>query len=425
MPSGVASPEVYDVLVVSSGDGTWISTNSAAFVKVSDYYHPACVQGARGQDSVLWFGASPDLTETGGYWEIGDTAITTLSNIPQCRTMALYKERVWMGSIVGGSVGISGSLIAFSAIAPVDNADFDQTDASDRGSGFITVNPNDGETVNAIITYRDTILVFKDESCHIVTYDTTIDRLQIKAISDTVGANNDHVVVIYNDVVYVLHERYIYRFTGQSFAPISEKVIIEGADSGTLSVFNDILIAKRGNVYYAYNFYVDAWTTWVTTRPFNWLVERPAVLNTTELFYVGGRVGQNDLVNIQSTYSALRTESFAFKAQTKYYFMGTYDFKRLFGWGLHAKSQYVITGGIDAVGEAFEPSVVWDSLSQPDTITTSVYGHFFKFNKAYRFKQVSFRAEGTSDGTSPATIYVVVATLRPTQKPVGSPVSAV
>lgn len=419
IPSGVASPEVYDVLVVTNQQGTWISTAGAAFVKVSDYYHAACVQGARGTDSVIWFGASPNQTGTGGYWALGDTSITTLSNIPQCRSMALYKERVWMSSIVGGSVGTTGSLVAFSALAPVDNADFDQSDAG----GFVLVNPNDGETVNSIITYRDTILVFKDASVYIITYDTTIDRMQVKPISDTVGAFNDNVVRIYNDVVYVLHERYIYRFTGQSFSPISERVIARGTDAGSLSVFNDTLIARRGTTYYVYNFYTDSWTTWATTRGFNWLVERPAASNTNELFYVGGRTGQNDLVNIQSTYSGARTESFTATVQTKYFTLDTYDFKRMFGWGAGIKGKYSITGAVDAVGEFQELAQAWDHVSAPDLVQPSPFGYYYKFMKAVRFKQISFRIVLAADGTEPATVHNIVAIARTAQRPVGASVS--
>lgn len=425
------TPEVVDVLVVTNQQGTWVSIAENAWVQISTRYLPVAVQFYFEGDSAIWFAASPNASGTGGYWRLADTSVNVLSNIPQAGTMCVYSDRIWFSAINKGAIGLQGSYLIYSSTYPTTNADFDwnniPSESAENFPGFQAIAPDDGGTINKILFYYDNIVVLKDSTTHLYSYNADIlKRFQIKSVSPTVGTANDRTAVVVNDILYTLHGRYVYRFTGQSFTPVSEALTINGNVDSSLSEYDNNLLVRRGTEYYLYDLNINAWTQWATLRQFNWLVRRPVVRNLTEVLYQGGRVGQNDLVTISTEFDSARTEPYQVRLQTKYYDFGsTPTYKRLFAWGAYIKTNHNVRGFIDAVSELRETSTVWDEGSYPDVVSDSPYGYFYKFLKAYRFKQISFAIEIDTDGQEADVIYTIVPIIRTAQFNVGKQVTSV
>ena len=416
MPTAAGSADVTDILMVTSSTGTWISTGGAAFVKISNGYHPAATVGRRGNEVVLWIAKSPDAT-LGGYWSLGDTSITTLTNIPIAQAVIYYRNRVFFAGLQGGSEDWASSILAFSGTNPTVDADFTFFVVSENepSPGFVTIAADDGQTINDAILYFDSILIFKDSRTYLYTNDGFVRRFQIQPVSNTVGAKNRFCAVILNDVCYVLHERYVHRFTGQSFQPISEKLTIKGSGAESLSTYGDTLIARRGSKCFVYNFYTEGWTEWISTRMFNYLVAKPSSFITDNFRYVGGLDnGVGKLVSIETEWNPTRTEDYTARIFTKNYLFGAVDrYKRLFGWGAHVKHVGVLRGAVDIHGEERVNGANPDSFSAPTSVVPSNYGQFFRFLKAYRFRQVAFGLELVTNGAVPSTVYTIVPKLRP------------
>jgi len=422
---------IVSVVIVTSQSGTWAIVDGVR-TKISNYYHPSCAEGIRGEgdtrENVIWFSGSPSDLNVGGYWTPGDSSITTIANIPVCKSMAMYDNRLWMGAIATTDPK-RVSEVQFSAVFPVDADDFVSGDltADITVGGYIQFAPEDGESVTKVVSYYDSLLVFKDSSTYLFSIDRSDikNRSQTKRVSNTVGTPNDHTAVVFNDVVYSLHERYVHRFTGQSFVPLDEKIILTGTSGDeSLSLFNDMLIARRGSNYWVYNFYTESWTTWSTARSFNWLVTRPSSKNVNEVRAIGGLIGTTNLISIESVHKAGRSESFVAELQTPYIIAeGESVFKRLFWWGAHIFHTGEVRGAVDAVSELVEGSIAWDSNSKPDNFITSPYGYFVKFLKAYRFRQIAFRLQLYTDGQQPSSIFSLISVMRGGKKLYGKPVA--
>lgn len=429
IPSDTAppTPDVVDVLVVTSDEGTWVRVASGSWQKISDYKHDDCLVYAFEGKGALWFPASIAQEGTGGYWRLTDSVIQTLSNIPQARSITLYERRIYFANIAVSGSGVKGSYLIYSSDNPTQNVEFDWENADpavEEGKalpGYVVIKPEYGDTIQKIITYYDSIVVLKDSSTHLYSIslgDTS--RFQVKTVSPTVGTTTSHTAVVVDDILYTLHGEYLYRYTGQSFAPLSQTVDIPGSPDTSLSYFERKLVARRGNTYYVFDLNAGAYTTWTTARQFNWLVRRPEPYNPNDVLYVGGRVGQGNLVNIQNSYGDLRAESFTARVQTKYYdFQFNDRFKRLFSWGAYVKTKGALRGAVDVNSEARESSVIWDSTSTPDFSGPSPYGYLYKFLKSYRFRQVSFALELDVDGTEGAVVTSFAPVIRATQYNVG------
>lgn len=435
MPSDSPPPtsDVVDVLVVTSDDGTWVRVASGTWQKISNYKHEDCLVHQFGGKGALWFPASIAQAGTGGYWRLTDSVIQTFSNIPQARSITFYEQRIVFGNIATSGAGIEGSYLIYSSDNPGTNGEFDWNNLDPdipegkQAPSYIVVKPEYGDTIQKLVTYYDSVVVLKDNSTHLYSFtlnDTS--RAQVKTVSPTVGTPNNHTAVVVDDILYTLHGEYIYRFTGQSFTPLSVAVDIPGSDDTSLSNFERKLIARRGSTYYVFDLDVNAYTTWTTARLFNWLVRRPEPYNPNDILYAGGRVGQNDLVTVQNGYSGTRVENFTSRMQTKYYDFQLSDrFKRLFSWGAYVKTNGAVRGAVDVNSEARETSEVWDSTSYPDFSGMSPYGYFYKFLKGYRFRQISFALELDVDGSYGAVVASLMPVIRTGQYTVGKALTSV
>lgn len=355
--STATGEEVEPFILVTMKGSTQIKMGTGPWTQIATGRYEVAVQGSKGAEQVIWFAkgysvtadnanAAPDLA--GGWWRPGQSSIQTFANIPEAKAMVLYKERLFFFN-TGASEKASN--VRYSDIAPTTDANF-----VDNVEHNLSVNINDGQVIVDAITFTDNIMVFKNDSTYIITYDTTIDRVQIKPISDVVGVNATNCVAIYADTLYIFHSRFIWRFTGSQFVPLSQKIVLDTKSSGrimnpTLSVWADCLVLRFGDIAYVYNFYTESWTTWASDRMFNYLVKYAQNKDVAEYTYFGGNRLGTKLVQIsnvwplqddpQQTLNDTNSEQFKARMLTKHYSLDApFAFKRLFWWGVNGTFDY-------------------------------------------------------------------------------------
>jgi hypothetical protein len=442
--STAPEPEVIPFIIVAMRGSTQARVGDGAWTQIAAGRYDVAVQGSKGNEQVVWFAgghsaATDDVSGpsdmTGGWWNPDQSSIQTVSGIPGCNSMVWYKERVFFFNTGNDE---QASRVQFSDITPVDSSDF-------PSSGELFININDGQSIQDAVVFLDNIFVFKYNSTYIVTYDTSIDRVQIKPVSDVVGAKKRHVIQIYADTMFVFDNRFVWRFTGSQFTPLSQKIIV-GDSSGsdvepTLSQWADCLLLRYGTTIYVYNFYTDAWTTWKTNRTFNWLVKYAENTDYTEFTYYGGVRDGDKLVELRTVWPRVEnptvvlnnsnTESFTARIETKHYhFDQPFSFKRLFWWGANALitetpsiplvPMHVFRGGFLPIDEHTDQAKVWEDLEFPDVVTTGAFAQFFKFLKGFRFRLAAFYLEFVCDGTSPNALNNITAVVKDAQTLVGS-----
>ena len=432
--SATTEPEVEPFIIITNWKGTWVKYKDDDWLKIADVKYWTAVQGSKGSEQVVWFTRGHSTpgqgsTDEGGWWKPGETTITQFSGIPGCNQVVWYKERLFFLNLGDNE---DASLVRYSEIAPVDNDDFPSTNK-------LFINPNDGQSIRDAVVFLDNIFVFKYDSTYIITYDTGIDRVQIRPVSNTVGSKDIRQHLIYADTLFVYHNRFVWRFTGSTFVPLSQKIIVSNQDSPqepTLSQWSDTIILRFSDVAYVYNFYTESWTTWSSDEMFNYIVKYSELEDYTEITYYGGKRGDTSLVKIRTVWPQTEnpdvvlgpdnTEEFKARLQTKHYGFDTPNtFKRLFWWGVNA----IIQSGAPGLRAGFFPidehsdhsnDTNWDNLEVPNPPATGAHTQMFKFIKSFRFRLASFYVELDCDGAFPQTINNITAVLKSSQTIVGN-----
>jgi hypothetical protein len=399
-----------EVIIIADDSGTYAQTgNNGVWVKISGNRHNVCVQGSYQSDTVIWFGAAKGATGSGGRWSVGSNSIVAYSNIIYCTSMVWHKERVFY-------IGTDSKLY-WTNITPNDNADWVST-----GTNSVDVSPNDGQRNRALRVFQDSIYIFKNQSTYLFTYDANILNFQLRLISNVVGTPNNDTVVIYSDTMFSFHDRFIYRFTGSTFAPLSQKILLFGSEGITtsepsLSIWADTLALRYGSVCFVYNFYTESWTTWTSDLMFTKIVEKPRPLDYKTLEYLGGGVLTNKLVRMKSSWDVNDKEDMTCRVQTKVYDMDSPGiFKRIFWWGVNA---VVSTGkntgiklGFAAYNEvgAIRPTV-WEEYLVPDAEDSDL-NKLMKVRRSFRFRMASFFVEFTTDGSQSSSLNTIVLAIK-------------
>jgi hypothetical protein len=431
--SGAVEPEVIPfTLIGNEPRGVWIKYGTDDWLQIAAGYRSTAVLGARGNEQVIWI--AKFNTRQGGYWAPGDTIMNTLSSIPGANKVLWYKERLFFLNTGNNE---AASRVAYSDIKPVDNSDF-------PSGNEIFVNINDGQSIIDGIVFLDNIYVFKYSSTYIITYDISISRVQVRPVSNTVGATNQHCIQIYADQLFVYHERFIWRFTGSSFVPLSQKLIIqpvsENLEPPSLSIWTDSLVLRFGTVAYVYSFYTDAWTTWASDRMFNWLVEFPDNEQYTKIKYLGGDLTSGKLIHMDSVWSspaednlpAISSETieqFTCHLQTKQFdFASTATYKRIFWWGVTITYHPAVLASTEAFA-GFRPvdennlPIQWEPIKVSNPLSTGAHNQLFKFLRSFRFRLAEFYITFETDGLYPNSVQNLVVSLKDAQGVRGSKIS--
>lgn len=391
-------------------NGAWISI-TATFEAVSfcQYMDKA------------WLLAGNGSANPGGSWSPTE-GFVAVAAIPKGSTIISHKSRLWVSP--GRTATSNGSRLKFSSVT-----DPTVWNASD----FLDVGQGDGQNITDIIVHQNSIMVFKNDSTHIYSYDSAPDKGTVQRISATQGASDINCVVPYENTLMVYHEGNIYEIMNYNFSRINTKVpfVVDNTVPQTfqcpvsMSLFNDRLIVRHFDRIYVHNLRTRTWSRWSSSIVFAYFVTEPKNNLITDIpsAYAGAAIVDTpQLYKIEDTFSSDRSEEMTCSIRTKNYdYQISSNFKKLSWWGADVLAQSDVNVVANPIIFSFSVSwdqldlVSWDDLEtwdQPlsslpivaDNVSAQGSGSrkFLKFMKALRFRQIFFTVSIDNDGT-PAT----------------------
>lgn len=405
-------------------DGTWtLITNTFTATCMVQYQNK------------VWLVASPSSANPGGNWD--GTTFTAVAAIPKGTAAVVYKERMF---VAGGKLDTTNAnRVNFS------NAGNFSTWTS--GTDFFDVKAGDGQHIVDIKVFQDTIVVFKEDSTYLYSYDTRPANGAVRAINNVIGCPSSNTVVEYENSLYVYHEASVYQINNWNFTLINLKVpfanIVKWAFSpqdATLSVVGNRLIVRHFDAVYVFGLRTGTWTKWDTTSQFDYFINVPIDTAEDPEEYLGfSRETSNAdadrvLYSFINSYAVNRLESMTCYVLSKSYDFGVpYTYKKLFWWGVDFVSKKDLSYIVHPITNtrpvthqmlaAYQHQQIIGSHAQPLDVSIDVSSSFtvsngpgnrlfVKLLKAMRFRQISFKITGTNDGTTtqgPLRIFTVTA----------------
>lgn len=390
-----------------------------------------CVQYA----NKMYLVPDPAEADPGGYWTPGG-GFVAVAAIPKGTTACIYKERLFIG---GGTT--NPNRVYFS-----DAANFS---AFQTTINFFDVRAGDGQDVVMLYTFSDTVVVLKDDSTYVYSYDSAPSRGVVRLINGAVGITNKNCLVEHENSLYIHYESVLYQISNWNFTATNIKVPFKytvvfpsyGSEP-SLSLMSDRVIVHHFDAIYVFNLRVGAWTIWSVAegRLFNHFIQVPRnAAEEPERYYAGCRrnaAGANRaLFEWRPIADAIRSEEMEVYVVSKVFdFNVAYTFKRLFWWGVDLLAKRNMNYTVHPV--AYTTSVTHDQLSaythnaipgnhlRPLDMSIAISGGidpisnsagnrmFIKLLKSLRFRQIYFTVGGTTDGstlTGPTRIYSLVA----------------
>ena len=407
---------------LSSGVWTLAKANVKSYVGVQ--YRDAAA------NDKLWVIATSDSANVGGNWSqtLGWTDVAT---VPRGTCAVGHKERLF----VAGDTAKPNRLY-FSDAAKF--ADF-------PGANFVDINPGDGQSIIDVVVYNDNLMIFKNDSTYVLSYDTAPNQAVVRKVSGTVGASTRKCVLLYENNLYVYHEGNVYEVVNYDFSRLNYKVpfTYDGNVPGTLAepvfitLLGDRLVVRYYARVYVFGLRTRTWTRWVTPYFFGHFAARPepaSIAVNTENFAGSCVVTQKNIIQFNDGFDNVRSELMTCSIRTKNYDVSvSHRFKRIFSWGGDLSAFGTVRGTAIPIVFGFTPTwqelsaYTWNQLnnydnplSAPSIVTTGVSNasgtsrRYYRFLKGFRARQVSFAIEIDSDGTSgqsPCRIFSIVVTL--------------
>lgn len=382
-----------------------------------------------------WLIAPAASANPGGYWEPTGGFVAD-ADIPKGNTACIYKERLF----VAGN-GVNANRVYFS-----NPADFGAWNTS---VNFFDARSGDGQSIIKLFVFQDTIVIFKENSTYVFSYDSAPARGAVRIINTAIGTTNRYCVIEHENSLYVHHDDAVYQLANWTFTMINLKVPFEYAalfggynTEASLSILADRLVVHHYDRIYVFNLRNATWTIWETSVDFlfNYFLRVPIKDPTEAERYYGGcrrsTAGTNRrLFHWSPEYSAGVGEEMNCYVITKVYdFNVPYSFKRLFWWGVDILSrrdlsytahpvQYTRAVTHDEMAAFTHDQLATGSHAQPFSVSVDVSGSmsisnslgnrmFVKLLKSLRFRQIYFTVAGTTAGTvitAPLRLYSIIA----------------
>lgn len=431
-------------IIFANSAGVWaqkLSDLSFTLITATACNPLCCVQYA----DKVWIVASPGASANGGGWS-PTVAFSASATMPKGGACIIYKERMWI--CPGYFATTNSSRLFYSPIADPGGTWAVSTD-------FFDVVPGDGQRLMDLAIYNNNLIIFKEDSTHALSYDTSpADAIMLK-INPTTGISRHYCLVSYERNIYVLHEGKVYEINNYNWADISSKVFFTATSltPGTftedmcMSLVGDRLVVRHFENTWVYGLKTKTWSQWTSADsslnslgPF---VEHPNVLSSLpfKIYRAGiSLTSPTHIVTLKELHDSTTVEKNSSAASvdincsvtTKNYDFGVgYTYKKLAYWGIDVLTTQQIIGTASPI--TFGLTVLWGDLSlntwdslgswaspltiNPD-VTTTVAGvqgttrRFIKNLKGLRFRLVKFKVQLKTGGSTvdgPARLYTITA----------------
>jgi hypothetical protein len=415
--------ENYLIASVARGftNGTYVYYNGAWSVITDTIPATAFVQ----YGGKAWLVAPPGSANPGGSWD-PVTGFVPIAAMKKGSAALVYKERMFIGE---GGTAVTSSRVSFS-----NPGNFSVWNTSD----FVDIKSGDGQDIIDMILYADTIVVLKQDSTYIFSYDTKPAAGQVRQISSTIGVAGKDCIFEYENNLYLLHGKSVYTMLNWNYQVLNLKVPLQRVNSKpneltvpfVLSRINDRLILRYYDTYYVYGLKTQSWVVWTTPRSLGKFIQVPIdTVNLTpdKFLAVSTWTTVESMYSFIEGYTIEREENYQYSVVSKTFdFESPFTYKRLFWWGADAisKNQFTATVFPISYGRTFtwdEAKLrTWDQAKQftwdhpADVMIREISVRdgrgtnnrtFIKFLKSLRFRQVNFKISGSTDGRLPNAPY--------------------
>jgi hypothetical protein len=363
--------------------------------------------------------------------------------MPRGDVIASYKFRLW---VAPGRNQPNGTRVYYSKVLGQPN--FWQT------PGFVDIGAGDGQSIVALTTYYNSLLIFRTQSIFSFEYITDPAQGQVQVLVPGVGLESKNTLVSYENYLYFMHDEKAYEFINNRATQINIKVPFEAVETEdiafpfTVSNFNNRVIFGYYDTLYVYSLRTRTWTRWRSPvyGAIGQIISPNAAGTTDEAFVLPSRevaIGGSRSVPLLYITDQIAdvTEEFTCVLQTKNYsYKLASNFKRLYWWGVDAIfRRRVIAQAVPVVfnrkptwGELIAQGTTWNQLLSGtwgnlylgDVSEVSDYDleglgserKFVKFRKGLRFRQIYFKLTFETDGSifsAPIQVFTLSAYVDP------------
>ena len=426
-------------LIASDGDTSTYYFSGTAWVLITSALSAA---GFAQFDDKAWLTAPVGSAQTGGTWT-PSAGFSAVSNMPKGEVIVTFKDRLWIAegrtSTNQGTRLYRSRTIADPAVWPAT------TDFVDIGSG-------DGQNIVSLAVYFNTLLIFRTDSIFGLQYSTDPAAAVVALVVPSVGLNSKDALTAFESFIYFMYEDKAYEFSNNRAAQINVKVPFKASlRSGiylpfSVSEFNQRIIFTYFDTLFVYNLRTRTWTTWKSEvfGPVGKIIKResaddtPVAITHQSTSVPAGASRSTTTLRITDEIGSVM-EHMRCIAQTKAFnYQASSIFKRLFWWGVDATFKQTVEGLAFPITFNFQTQ--WNQLlpfnwgdlltkfwlSPLDTppfvesdvdVTTAPLGRkFVKFFKSLRFRQIFFRVEFPTDGstdTAPVRLFSLMTYVNP------------
>lgn len=242
-------------LIASNVNGVYFFLNGSFTLITNTFEAGAAVQYA----DKVYLVPKPGSANPGGKWD-PTAGYTAVAAIPQGQAAVVHKERLYI--CPGTKATTNASRLKFSDPSNLD---------SYPAGNFIDVRQGDGTKLIDVTVYQDNLLLFKEQSTHLLAYDTRPDDAVLRPISDTIGVNRQWNVVNYENQVYIFSGGWVYEITNLDFLRLNVKVPFVRDDTVPsafsdefifLCLLGDRLVCRYYRKIYVYGMRTRTWSEW-------------------------------------------------------------------------------------------------------------------------------------------------------------------
>lgn len=418
-------------LIAADNNTSTYFYNGTAWVLITATVAAAAVAQYRDK---LWMTAAPTSVQNGGSWD-PSTGFTARTGMPRGRTIAVNKERLWIGG--GSDALVNGARLYYSAVA----APNEWPNTTPSGGGFVDVSAGDGQNIVEVVIYYADILIFKNHSVYRFSFSSAPEGGEVTRLSSTIGVAAEGCVVVHENTTYVLYKDSVYELVNYNFNLINIKVpFTPTSPLGVLRPFglavwaNRLLVTYYDNTY-VYSLRTGTWGTWSssalgTLGPF---FQMPPTQGDVDVaFTTSGKGAANKLYRIADEITSAREVMIARMRTKNYDYQSSHAFKRLMWWGADVIAKAPVAAHVVPI--VFNQSTTHGQMKAFTHAQLSAYQHgrmlagsleiidpvplegsaadrkFLKFLKSLRFRQIYYEIRFETDGsvlTAPAKLFTL------------------
>lgn len=244
-------------MIGSNISGVYYYLNSIWTLITNTFQASVAVQYA----DKVYLVAKPGSANPGGKWDPSG-GFVAVAAIPKGQAAAVHKERLF---ICPGIDAVNNtSRLTFSDPGNLD---------SWPGTNFIDIGQGDGTKLIDLTIFQDNMLLFKDQSTYVLSYDIRPTDATMRRISTTIGVSKQYCVANYENQVYVFHGGWVYEILNLDFNRLNTKVpfirdeTIPSPFAGEnvfLSIVEDRLYCRYYRKVYVYGLRTRTWSEWVS-----------------------------------------------------------------------------------------------------------------------------------------------------------------